>query len=74
MSLISMTNKLNTANQINAWNNQAIASMQNAKQNYDNLVAQKLSMIDNLEFTQEDIEEVENILTTLNTLASSLTK
>lgn len=74
MSLISMANKLNTANQINAWNNQAIASMQNAKQNYDNLVAQKLSMIDNLEFTQEDIEEVENILTTLNTLASSLTK
>lgn len=74
MSLISMVNKLNTANQINAWNREAIASMQSAKTNYDSLVAQKLSMIDNPEFTQEDIEEVENILTTLNTLASSLTK
>lgn len=44
MSLISQASRLNTANQINTWNANAISAMENAKVNFISLVTQRNSM------------------------------
>lgn len=73
MSLLSTASRLNTANQINTWNNQCIQAMQSAKSAFTSIATQRTAMVNNPDYTPEDIAEVDNILTELNTLAESLT-
>lgn len=73
MTLIQDANRLNTANQLKSWNDNAINNMSIAKQNYDSIAAQKIAMENNPEYTEEDILEVEKLLINLNALATSLT-
>jgi hypothetical protein len=74
MSLLQTANRLNTANQLKAWNEQTIQSMNSAKQTFTSIVTQRDAMIDNPDYTQEDIDEVNAMLLQLNELAISLTK
>lgn len=73
-SLLSTASRLNTANQINTWNTQCIQAMQQAKTSFTSIATQRAAMVNNPDYTPEDIAEVDNILTELNTLAVSLTK
>ena len=73
-SLLSTASRLNTANQLNTWNTQCIQAMQQAKTSFTSIATQRAAMVNNPDYTPEDIAEVDNILTELNTLAVSLTK
>lgn len=73
MSLLSTASRLNTANQLTTWNTQCIQAMEQAKQTYTSIATQRLAMVDNPEYSPEDISEVDAMLTNLNTLAISLT-
>lgn len=73
-SLLSTAYRLNTANQLNTWNTQCIQAMQQAKTSFTSIATQRAAMVNNPDYTPEDIAEVDNILTKLNTLAVSLTK
>ena len=72
-SLLSTAYRLNTANQLNTWNTQCIQAMQQAKTSFTSIATQRAAMVNNPDYTPEDIAEVDNILTKLNTLAVSLT-
>ena len=71
-SLLSTASRLNTANQINTWNTQCIQAMQNAKSAFTSIATQRLAMVDNTDYTAEDIAEVDDMLTELNAMAVSL--
>lgn len=73
MSLLSTASRLNTANQITAWNTQCKQAMEQAKQAFTSIATQRLTMVDNPEYTPDDIAEVDTMLTELNTMAVSLT-
>ena len=73
MSLLWTASRLNTANQITTWNTQCRQSMEQAKSAFSSITTQRAAMVDNPEYTEEDIAEVDTILTELNTLAISLT-
>lgn len=73
MSLLSTASRLNTANQITAWNIRCIQAMEQAKSTFTSIATQRMAMENNPEFTAEDISEVDAILSNLNTLAISLT-
>ena len=73
MSLLSTASRLNTANQINTWNNSCIQAMSQAKSLYTSIATQRAAMLDNPDYTAEDIAEVDAMLTELNAMAISLT-
>lgn len=73
MSLLSTASRLNAANQINTWNNQCIQAMQQAKSAFTSIATQRTAMLDNVEYTPEDIAGVDAMLTELNAMAISLT-
>jgi hypothetical protein len=72
MSLLSTASRLNTANQINDWNTSCIQSMNQAKQTFSFIATQRVAMETNPEFTQEDKDEVDALIASLTTMASSL--
>lgn len=72
MSLLSTAERLNTANQLKAWNEQTIASMNQAKQSFTSIATQRVSMEGNIDFSDEDRSEVDGILIALNELAKTL--
>ena len=71
-SLLSTASRLNTANQINTWNNSCIQAMASAKSLYTSIATQRAAMLDNPDYTAEDIAEVDAMLTELNAMAVSL--
>ncbi len=73
MSLLSTASRLNTANQLTTWNDQCKQAMSQAKQSFTSIATQRTAMVDNPDYTPEDIAEVDAILTELNALAVSLT-
>lgn len=73
MSLLSTASRLNTANQINTWNTQCKQAMQQAKQAFTSIATQRTAMVDNVDYTSEDVAEVDTMLTELNLMAVSLT-
>lgn len=73
MSLLSTASRLNTANQLTNWNIQCRQAMEQAKLAFTSIATQRLAMVDNPEYTPEDIAEVDAMLTELNTMAVSLT-
>ncbi len=73
MSLLSTASRLNTANQLTTWNTQCMQAMQSAKTAFTSIATQRLAMVDNPDYTAEDIAEVDAILVELNTMAISLT-
>jgi phage gp37-like protein len=73
MTLLLEAERLNTATQIKNWNDAAISYMNMAKENYNKIVAQKEAMLNNVDYTTNDITEIENLLLNLNTIANSLT-
>ncbi len=73
MSLLSTASRLNTANQLTTWDTQCKQAMSNAKQAYTWIATQRTAMVDNPDYTPEDIAEVDTILVELNVLAVSLT-
>lgn len=73
MSLLSTASRLNTANQLTTWNTQCIQAMSQAKQAYTSITTQRLAMVDNTDYTAEDIAEVDAMLVELNAMAVSLT-
>ena len=73
MSILSTASRLNTANQLTTWNTQCIQAMQNAKTSFTSIATQRAAMLDNVEYTPEDIAEVDAMLVELNTMAVSLT-
>ena len=73
MSILSTASRLNTANQLTSWNTQCMGAMQQAKSTYTSIATQRASMVDNPEYTPDDIAEVDAMLTELNTMAVSLT-
>lgn len=74
MSLLSQASRLNTANQLASWNEQCKSAMSTAKSTYTSIAVQLEAMKNNPEYTQEDIDEVTSILTSLNQLAVQLTQ
>ena len=50
-----------------------MGAMQQAKSTYTSIATQRASMVDNPEYTPDDIAEVDAMLTELNTMAVSLT-
>lgn len=73
MSLLSTASRLNTANQITSWNNQCIQAMSQAKSLYTSIATQRTSMLDNPEYTTDDVSKVDAMLVELNEMAVSLT-
>ena len=73
MSLLSTASRLNTANQLTSWNTQCMKAMQSAKTAFTSIATQRMAMVDNPDYTTEDIAEVDAMLTELNTMAVSLT-
>ena len=73
MSLIKMAERNNTANQLITWNEQCRNAMSVAKSTYTSIAVQLEAMKTNSEYTEEDVAEVEAMLTELNMLAVSLT-
>lgn len=73
MSLLSTASRLNTANQLTTWNNSCIQAMSQAKSLYTSIATQRMAMVDNPDYTPEDIAEVDTMITELNTMAVSLT-
>lgn len=73
MSLLSTASRLNTANQLTSWNTSCIQAMSQAKSLYTSIATQRTAMVDNPDYTAEDIAEVDAMLTELNTMAVSLT-
>lgn len=73
MSLLSTASRLNTANQLTTWNIQCMQAMQSAKTAFTSISTQRTAMVDNTDYTAEDIAEVDAILVELNTMAVSLT-
>ncbi len=73
MSLLSTASRLNTANQLTTWNAQCMQSMQSAKSVFTSIATQRASMVDNPDYTAEEVAEVDAMLTELNTMAVSLT-
>lgn len=72
MTLLSTASRLNTANQLTAWNKSCEQSMAQAKTSYESIKAQRLAMTTNAEYTAEDIAEVDALLTDLNLKAQEL--
>lgn len=73
MSLLSTASRLNTANQLTSWDTQCKMAMSQAKSAYTSIATQRTAMVDNPDYTTEDIAEVDTILTELNLMAVSLT-
>lgn len=73
MSILSTASRLNTANQLTAWNTQCKQAMEQAKSLYTSIATQRMAMVDNPDYTPEDVSEVDAMLTELNTMAVSLT-
>ncbi len=73
MSLIKIAERLNAANQITAWNNQCMLAMQQAKSAYTSISNQRTAMVDNPDYTSEEVAEIDTMLTDLNAMAVSLT-
>lgn len=73
MSLIKMAERLNAANQITVWNNQCMLAMQQAKSAYTSISNQRTAMVDNPDYTSEEVAEIDTMLTDLNAMAVSLT-
>ncbi len=72
MSLLSTASRLNTANQLNEWNRQALSSMASSKQAFTQIATQLEAMRDNPDYLPEDIAEVEAMLLAIVTEAKSL--
>ena len=72
MSFLIDAEKLNAANQINAWNTQAMGAMAQAKSAFVSIRNQRVSMEGNSDYSPSDILEVDNILLNLNALANTL--
>ena len=73
MSLLSTASRLNTANQLTSWNTSCIQAMSQVKSLYTSIATQRMAMVDNQDYTAEDIAEVDAMLAELNTMAVSLT-
>lgn len=74
MTLMQTASKLNTANQLDTWNKQAITAINSAKEHFNSILTQRDAMIDNPDYSEDDINEVNEILLKLNEIAISLTK
>lgn len=72
MSFLTTVAKINTANQLTAWNTSCIQAMQQAKQTFSSIYAQRIAMETNTDYTAEDLAEVDAMLLNLNTLAKEL--
>ena len=73
MSLLSTASRLNTANQLTTWNTQCKQAMEQAKSTFTSIATQRASMVDNPDYTSDDVAEVDAMITELNTMAVSLT-
>lgn len=73
MSLLSTASRLNTANQLTTWNTQCMQAMQQAKTAFTSIATQRAAMVDNPDYTAEDVAEVDAMLVELNAMAVSLT-
>ena len=72
MSFLADAEKLNAANQINAWNTKAMGAMEQAKSAFVSIRKQRIAMEKNSDYSPSDILEVDNILLNLNALANTL--
>ena len=72
-SLLSTASRLNTANQLTNWNTSCIQAMSQVKSLYTSIATQRTAMVDNADYTPEDIAEVDAMLVELNAMAVSLT-
>lgn len=72
MSFLTNSDKNNAALQIDSWNDQAIASMEQAKLCVGSIATQLEAMRTNSDYTPEDVEAVELLLSNLIEVAKSL--
>lgn len=72
MSFLSNVAKMNSANQLTAWNTSCINAMNQAKSTFSSIASQRVAMEKNTDYTQEDKDEVDAMLLNLNTLAKEL--
>lgn len=72
MSLIATANRLNAANQLTNWNQQAISLINQALSHLNSIKTQKISMESNSDFTPEDILEVEEMIANIHAAAEIL--
>lgn len=72
MSLIATAERLNTANQLKAWNDSCTSSMSSAKSTYNSIANQRVAMERNADYSDEDRAEVDAMLDKLNAIAKTL--
>lgn len=72
MSFLQQAEKIQTAQQIQAWINQANTSMQNAKECVIKLKTQRWAMVNNPEYSEEDINELDTAIISLISVANEL--
>lgn len=72
MTLLTEASRFNTATQLNNWNTIAQNSMSQAKDSYTSIYTQRQAMVDNPEYTQADIDEVDKMLSNILLLAEQL--
>ena len=72
MSFLTTVAKINTANQLTAWNTSCVQAMQQAKQTFSSIYAQRVAMETNTDYTADDLAEVDKLLMELNRLAKEL--
>lgn len=72
MSFLQQAEALKTAEQIQSWNQQAISSMNIAKDMVIKIKTQRQAMTTNETFTTSDIAEVDEIIVNLINMANEL--
>lgn len=72
MSFLLSAELLESATQVKAWHNSAIAGMNQAKSAYISLATQLESMKSNTDYSEDDCKAVEEMLVSIVELAKSL--
>ena len=72
MSFLSTVAKINTANQLTAWNTSCIQAMNQAKSTFSSIAIQRVAMETNTEYSQDDKDAVDGMLLALTELAKGL--
>lgn len=72
MSFLTTVAKINTANQLTAWNTSCVSAMNQAKSTFSSIATQRVAMETNTDYTQEDKDAIDAMLANLNTLAKTL--